>query len=122
MKTAAKKQSTEHAVQVAYCISQVALIFREDTIDKLKGEKLKDHVQAHKNRCAPNLGRNNSKTKAAGKKEAIKAAIGSYNKGEWKLSSEYAIPRIQKEDERELFDRYNVFTPQMRIVAGRMSR
>ena len=108
-RAAVKKQCTERAVQVAYCISQIALIFKEDEIDKLKGEKLKDHLQAFKNAGAPNLGTINSKTKVADKKEAIKAAIRSYNKGEWKLSSEYAAPGIQKEDEGEIFDGYNDF-------------
>ncbi|KAF8803394.1 hypothetical protein BYT27DRAFT_7214715 [Phlegmacium glaucopus] len=108
-KVAAKTKCTEHAVQVAYCISKVALIFKEDEIDKLKGEKLKDHFQAFKKAGAPNLGTINNKSKVAEKREAIKAAIRSYNKGEWKLSLKYIDSGIQNEDEGEVFDGYNDF-------------
>ncbi|KAF8808386.1 hypothetical protein BYT27DRAFT_7232639 [Phlegmacium glaucopus] len=108
-KVAAKTKCTEHAVQVADHISKVALIFKEDEIDKLKGEKLKDHLQAFKKAGAPNLGTINSKSKVAEKREAIKAAIRSYNKGEWKLSPKYVDPGIQNEDEGEVFDGYNDF-------------
>ncbi|KAF8815045.1 hypothetical protein BYT27DRAFT_7316373, partial [Phlegmacium glaucopus] len=89
-------------------LGQVALIFK-DEIDKLKGEKLKDHFQAFKKAGAPNLGTINSKSKVAEKREAIKAAIRSYNKGEWKLSPKYVDPGIQNEDEGEVFDGYNDF-------------
>ncbi|KAF8809251.1 hypothetical protein BYT27DRAFT_7232351 [Phlegmacium glaucopus] len=108
-KVAAKTKRTERAVQVADRISKVALIFKEDEIDKLKGEKLKDHFQAFKKAGAPNLGTINSKSKVAEKREAIKAAIRSYNKGEWKLSPKYVDPGIQNEDEGEVFDGYNDF-------------
>ncbi|KAF8804815.1 hypothetical protein BYT27DRAFT_7234469 [Phlegmacium glaucopus] len=108
-KVAAKTKHTERAVQVADHVSKVALIFKEDEIDKLKGEKLKDHFQAFKKAGAPNLGTINSKSKVAEKREAIKAAIRSYNKGEWKLSPKYVDPGIQNEDEGEVFDGYNDF-------------
>ncbi|KAF8804951.1 hypothetical protein BYT27DRAFT_7105812, partial [Phlegmacium glaucopus] len=108
-KVAAKTKRTERAVQVADRISKVALIFKEDEIDKLKGEKLKDHFQAFKKAGAPNLGTINSKSKVAEKREAIKAAIRSYNKGEWKLSPKYVDPGIQNEDEGEVFDGYDDF-------------
>ncbi|KAF8800549.1 hypothetical protein BYT27DRAFT_7245559 [Phlegmacium glaucopus] len=108
-KVAAKTKRTKRAVQVADRISKVALIFKEDEIDKLKGEKLKDHFQAFKKAGAPNLGTINSKSKVAEKREAIKAAIRSYNKGEWKLSPKYVDPGIQNEDEGEVFDGYNDF-------------
>ncbi|KAF8802811.1 hypothetical protein BYT27DRAFT_7244552 [Phlegmacium glaucopus] len=39
----------------------------------------------------------------------LKAAIRSYNKGEWKLSPKYVDPGIQNEDEGEVFDGYNDF-------------
>ncbi|KAF8804757.1 hypothetical protein BYT27DRAFT_7234587 [Phlegmacium glaucopus] len=74
--------------------TEFALIFKEDEIDKLKGEKLKDHFQAFKKADAPNLGTINSKSKVAEKREAIKAAIRSYNKGEY---------------EGDVFDGYNDF-------------
>ncbi|KAF8801495.1 hypothetical protein BYT27DRAFT_7235736 [Phlegmacium glaucopus] len=108
-KVAAKTKHTERAVQVADHISKVALIFKEDEIDMLKGEKLKDHFQAFKKAGAPNLGTINSKSKVAEKREAIKAAIRSYHKGEWKLSPEYVDPGIQNEDEGDVFDGYNDF-------------
>jgi len=108
-KTASQKQHTECAVQFKLHIGLYFQSCTEDEIDKLKGENLKDHVWAFKNAGALNLDTINSKTKVADKKEAIKAAIRSYNKGEWKLSSEPAIPGIQKEDEGEVFDGYNYF-------------
>ncbi|KAF8800758.1 hypothetical protein BYT27DRAFT_7235975 [Phlegmacium glaucopus] len=108
-KVAAKTKRTERAVQVADRISKVALIFKEDEIDKLKEEKLKDHFHAFKKAGAPNLGTINSKSKVAEKREAIKAAIRSYNKGEWKFSPKYVDPGIQNEDEGEVFDGYNDF-------------
>ncbi|KAF8809612.1 hypothetical protein BYT27DRAFT_7337066 [Phlegmacium glaucopus] len=109
--TSEKERLEEINVQfkVADRISKVALIFKEDEIDKLKGEKLKDHFQAFKKAGAPNLGTINSKSKVAEKREAIKAAIRSYNKGEWKLSPKYVDPGIQNEDEGEVFDGYDDF-------------
>ena len=95
------KPSWHNTTQLADCIAKITLIFDKAEADRLKGEKLKDHMRAFKNAGAPNLQNVKAKTLVADIRNAIKEAIDLFNEGKWTPSAEYAA---QGEDSGEEFD------------------
>ena len=62
VKAGNKKKREAQAAQLADRVAKVTLIFDKDEVDKLKGEKLKDHMRAFKTAGAPNLKNVKAKT------------------------------------------------------------
>ena len=104
VKEGKKKKRAAQAVQLADCVAKITLIFDKSEVDKLKGEKLKDHMRAFKKAGAPNLQNVKAKTLVADIRNAIKEAIDLFNEGKWMLPPEYAAPESQGEDSGEEFD------------------
>ena len=84
---AAKRIRQQRGAERAERIAAVKLIFDKHEIKKLKGEKLKDHLLAYQNAGAPNLKDVTTRSKVDQIREALMAAIDSYNAGDWKISS-----------------------------------
>jgi len=104
VKEGKKKKRAAQAVQLADRVAKITLIFDKSEVDKLKGEKLKDHMRAFKKAGAPNLQNVKAKTLVADIRNAIKAAIDLYEEGKWTLPPEFAAPKSQGDDSGEEFD------------------
>ena len=78
-----KKKRQENALKRAERVASVQLIFNKDDIDKLKAQKLQDHVEAFINAGAPGFEGIRSKNKVGEKREALKKAIDAKEKGIW---------------------------------------
>ena len=62
VKAEKKKKHEAQADQLADHVAKITLIFDKGEIDRLKGEKLKDHMRAFKQAGAPNLQNVKAKT------------------------------------------------------------
>ena len=104
VKAGKKKKREAQAAQLADRVGKVTLIFDKNEVDRLKGEKLKDHMRAFKQAGAPNLQNVKAKTLVADIRNAIKEAIDLFNEGKWKPPSQHTAPESQGEDSGEEFD------------------
>ena len=83
------KNWQENALKRAERFASVQLIFNKDDLDKLKSQKLQDHVEAFINAGASGFEGIKTKTKVGEKREALKKAIDAKEKGIW-------IPKLCK--------------------------
>src|SRR6266487_2106881 len=73
----------ERAAKIAERLGAVKLIFEKEKIKHLKGADLTLHLQAYKLAGAPNLQGVTSRSRVDDKRQALPAAIDSFNAGEW---------------------------------------
>ena len=104
VKEGKKKKCAAQAIQLADCVAKVTLTFDKEEVDKLKGNALRDHMQAFKKAGAPNLQNVKAKTLVADIRNVIKEAIDLFEEGKWTLPPEYAVPKPQGDDSGEEFD------------------
>ena len=81
---AAKAARKEKAAEVAGRVAAVKLIFDKQQISKLKGQNLKDHLQAFQRAGAPNLEKMSLRTTVAKIREGLVESIDLFNSGQWK--------------------------------------
>ena len=71
-----KKKQQEKALKRAEKVASFQLIFNKDDINKLKSQKLQNHIEAYINAGAPGFGGIKTKTKVGQKREALTWAFG----------------------------------------------
>ncbi len=74
------------AAEKAERVAAVKLIFDKEEVKKLKGDRLKDHLLAYQRAGAPIAKGITVRTAVAQIREALHAAIDSFNNGEWNLN------------------------------------
>jgi len=84
-KQVAREKRKVKAAAKAKRIGAVQLSFEKESINGLRGEKLKDHLLAFQKAGAPLAKTITTRTPVAQIREALKLAIDSYNNGEWKV-------------------------------------
>jgi hypothetical protein len=96
-----KKKAQEKADRVA----SVKLIFDKEKVKELKGQSLKDHLEAFQKAGAPNLQNLTSRTTVAKIREELKQAIDLYKSGHWKPTRDSQSGMDSDESEAgEVFD------------------
>jgi hypothetical protein len=83
-RTAGRVARKEKADKVAERVAAVKLIFDKEQIINLKGEGLKDHLQAFQKAGAPNLQNISIRTVVAKIREGLCESIDMFNAGQWK--------------------------------------
>ena len=98
-----KKKRVAQATQLADRVAKVTLIFDKSEVDKLKGDKLRDHLRAFKKAGAPNIQNLKINAKVGEIKNGIKQAIDLLNERIWELPPEYVAPKTQEDCSGEEF-------------------
>jgi serine phosphatase RsbU (regulator of sigma subunit) len=94
---ATREARKEKAERRAERVAAVKLIFDKDEIKKLKGQSLKDHLDAFKKAGAPIPSNITAKTLVGQIREALVAAIDSYHNKSW-------VPKVLPEPETDCDD------------------
>ena len=104
-KRAARAARLGKAAKVAGCVAAVKLIFDKEQVRKLKGEKLKDHLQAFQRAGAPNLQNMSLRTPVVKIREGLMQSIDLFSTGQWKPNTNVGLETIPMESESgEEFD------------------
>ena len=104
-KRAARAARLGKAAKVAGRVAAVKLIFDKEQVRKLKGEKLKDHLQAFQRAGAPNLQNMSLRTPVVKIREGLMQSIDLFSTGQWKPNTNVGLETIPMESESgEEFD------------------
>ena len=103
-RVAAKAAKMERAAKLAERVAAVKLIFDKEKVTKLKGESLKDHLQAYQKAGAPNLQNMSIRTTVGKIREGLVDSIDLFNSGQWKPSTNFGLEAVSESDSVEDFD------------------
>lgn len=103
-KQEASKQRKKKAANKAAAIAKVELIFDKEEIEKLKGEKLKDHLRAFKAAGAPGLEKVSTNTKVAEIRKGLLNAVELFKQHKWKPDNSKNADDSGSEDGEEVID------------------
>jgi len=102
---AARDARRGKAAKVAGRVAAVELVFDKEKIKKLKGENLRDHMQAFQRAGAPNLQDMSLRTPVAKIREGLMESIDLHVDGKWKPNTISRLETIAEDSESvEEFD------------------
>ena len=101
----ARTARKEKAAKVAHRVAAVKLIFDKEQIKILKGDNLRDHLQAYQKAGAPNVQNMSPREAVARIRAGLHEAIDLYKSGQWKPSTNVDSETSSEElDSVEEFD------------------
>jgi hypothetical protein len=101
----ARAAQKEKAAKVAHRVAAVKLIFDKEQIKILKGNNLRDHLQAYQRAGAPNVQNMSPREAVARIRAGLQEAIDLYKSGQWKPSTNVDSEASSEEsDSVEEFD------------------